>query len=98
MCRRDHADVDLDRVRVADALELPLLEHAQQLRLERRAHGPDFVEEQGALVRLLEAALPCRDRTGERAAYVAEQLGFEQRLGNGAAIDCDEAIGTTRTC
>ena len=45
-------------VRVADALELALLQHAQQLRLQRRAHRPDFVEEQRALVRLLEPALP----------------------------------------
>ena len=55
MRRGDDADVDLDRVRVADALELALLQHAQQLRLQRRAHRPDFVEEERALVRLLEA-------------------------------------------
>ena len=58
--RGDDAHVDLDRVRVADALELALLQHAQQLRLQRRAHRPDFVEEERALVRLLEAALPRR--------------------------------------
>ena len=61
--RGDDAHVDLDRVRVADALELALLQHAQQLRLQRRAHRPDLVEEQRALVRLLEASLPrCRPR------------------------------------
>ena len=60
MRRRDHAHVDLDRVRVADALELALLQHAQQLRLERGAHRPDFVEEQRALVRLLEPSLARR--------------------------------------
>ena len=70
----DDADVDLDRVRVADALELALLQHAQQLRLQRRAHRPDFVEEERALVRLLEPALPVGDRAGERAAHVAEEL------------------------
>ena len=80
MGRGDDADVDLDRVRVADALELALLQHAQQLRLQRGAHRPDFVEEQRALVRLLEPALPGRDRAGERAAHVAEQLRLEQRL------------------
>ena len=37
---------------------------------------------------------PCRDRdgAGERAAHVAEQLGFEQRFGNGAAVDGDERL------
>ena len=52
--RGDDADVDLDRVRIADALELALLQHAQQLHLQRRAHRADFVEEERALVRLLE--------------------------------------------
>ena len=33
--RCDHPNVDLDRVRVADALELTLLQHAQQLHLQR---------------------------------------------------------------
>ena len=68
----DHADIDLDRVRVADALELALLQHAQQLGLQRRAHGPDFVEEERAFVRLLEAALAIGDGAGEGAAHVAE--------------------------
>ena len=74
-------------VRVADALELALLQHAQQLRLQRRAHRPDLVEEQRAPVRLLEPALAGADGAGERAAHVAEQLRLEQRLGNRAAVD-----------
>ena len=69
-------------LRVADALELALLQHAQQLHLQRRAHRPDFVEEERAAVRLLEPALPVADGAGERAAHVAEQLRLEQRLGN----------------
>ena len=72
--RGDDADVDLDGVRVADALELALLQHAQQLRLQRRAHRPDLVEEERPLVRLLEASLARPDRAGERAADVAEEL------------------------
>ena len=96
MRRGDDAHVDLDRVRVADALELALLQHAQQLRLQRRAHRPDFVEEQRALVRLLEASLARADRAGEGAAHVAEELGLEQRLGNRAAVDRDEAVRAAR--
>ena len=96
MRRRDDAHVDLDRVRVADALELALLQHAQQLRLQRRAHRPDLVEEQRALVRLLEASLARADGAGERAAHVAEELRFEQRLGNRAAVERDEAVRTRR--
>ena len=96
--RGDHAHVDLDRVRVADALELALLQHAQQLHLQRRAHRPDFVEEQRALVRLLEPSLPVADRAGERAAHVAEQLGLEQRLRNRAAVERDEAVQRAAGC
>jgi hypothetical protein len=79
--RGNHADVDLDRVRVADALELALLQHAQQLRLERGTHRPDLVEEERALVRLLEASLARADGAGERAADVAEELRLQQRFG-----------------
>ena len=94
--RGDHAHVHLDRVRIADALELALLQHAQQLHLQRRAHRPDFVEEERALVRLLEPSLAVADRAGERAAHVAEELGFEQRFGNGAAVERDEAMHAAR--
>ena len=92
----DDSYVDLDGVRVADALELTLLQHPQQLRLERGAHRSDLVEEQRALVRLLETSLPCDHRAGERAAHVPEQLRLEQRFGDGAAVDRDEAIGPPR--
>ena len=91
--RGDDAHVDLGRVRVADALELALLQHAQQLHLHPGAHRPDLVHEQRALVRLLEAALPRADRARERAAHVTEQLGLEQRLGNRAAVERDEPLG-----
>ena len=83
-------------MRIADALELALLQHAQQLGLERRAHRPDLVEEERALVRLLEAALARADRAGECAAHVAEQLRLEQRFGNRAAVDRDEPVRAAR--
>ena len=40
----------------ADAVELLVLEHAQQLRLDRGRQLADLVEEQRAAARLLEAA------------------------------------------
>ena len=57
---------------------------------------PDFVEEQRALVRLLEPALPVADGAGERAAHVAEQLRLEQRLRNRAAVERDEPVRAPR--
>jgi hypothetical protein len=79
--RGDHPHVDLDGLVAADALELALLEEAEQLDLGRRREIADLVEEQGAAVRLLEAAFARARRAGERTALVAEELALEQRLG-----------------
>jgi hypothetical protein len=97
MRRGDHADVNLDCVRITNPLELTFLQHAQQLGLKRGTHRSDFVEKQRALVRLLEPPLPRADRTGKRTAYVAEELGFEQRFRNRAAVQRDEAVRAPRT-
>ena len=53
---RDHAHVDLDRRAAADAFELTLLQHPQQLRLHRGRHVADLVEKQRAAMRALELA------------------------------------------
>ena len=76
--RRDDAHVDPLRARAADALELLLLEDAQQLRLQLERDVADLVEEERAAVRQLEAPDPLRDGAGERAALVAEELALEQ--------------------
>ena len=76
--------------RRADRPHLALLQHAQQLHLQRRRRVADLVEEHRAAVRLLEDALVIGHRAGERAAHVAEQLGLEQRLGERAAVDRHE--------
>ena len=74
----------------ADALELLLLQRAQQLDLHRGRDVADLVEEQRAAVGELEPAELLLDRAGERALLVAEQLALEQRLGQRAAVDLDE--------
>ena len=55
--RGDHPHVDLLRALGAERLELALLQHAQQLRLQRRAHRADLVEEDRAAVGQRELAL-----------------------------------------
>ena len=92
----DDADVHLDRLVVADALELALLQHAQQLHLQRHAHRAHFVEEERAAMRLFEPALPRADGAGERAAHVAEDLGLEQVLRDRAAVERDEPLRRAR--
>ena len=53
--RGDHADVDRAGALLADALELALLQHAQQLGLQLERHLADLVEKQRAAVGQLEA-------------------------------------------
>jgi hypothetical protein len=69
-----HADVDGNWPLAAHALDLALLQHAQQLGLQIEAQRADLVQEHGAAVRQLEAPEPARVRPGEGAALVAEQL------------------------
>ena len=83
-------------MRIADLLEFAFLQHTEQLHLQRRAHRPDFVQEQRAFVRLFEPALPVADGARERASHVAEDFGFEQRLGDCAAVQRDEAVHLPR--
>src|SRR5438094_61769 len=70
----DHAHIHFRRRRIAQTLELALLQDAQQLHLQRAAHGSDLIEKERALVRLFEAAPSSADGTGERTAHVAEKL------------------------
>ncbi len=60
--RRDDAQVDLDRLVAADAAELALLEHAQELGLEIERQLAELVEEHGA-VRLASSNAPWRAAT-----------------------------------
>ena len=78
------------------ALDLPLLQGAQQLGLQVERHLAHLVEKERALVRQLEAADLARDGAGERALLVAEELAFEQAGGNGGAIQLDEGALAAR--
>jgi hypothetical protein len=60
---RNHARVGTQRLAAADALEGPLLEHAQHLGLHRERQLADLVEEDRAAARQLEAA---RSAAGRR--------------------------------
>ena len=53
----------------------------------------DLVEEDGAAVGQLEPALAHRDRAGEGALLVPEQLAFDQRRRQRRAVDPDERPG-----
>ncbi len=66
-------------------------QHPQQLGLQGRRHVADLVEKQRAFVRRGDQALAAPGCcAGPGAGQVAEQLAFQQRLGNGRAVDGDE--------
>ena len=77
--RGDDAGVHLDGPLGPDAPDFTLLQGAQQLRLYGRRNLADLVEEQGAVASDFEEAGLVTYRAGERAADMAEQLGFQQR-------------------
>ena len=92
---RNQAQVNLG-CSAAQALHLTLLQHAQQLDLHVGWDFADLVEKQGAAVGLQEAAVVTLDGPGERPAFVAEELGFENRFRQGGAVDRNEGTRGAR--
>jgi hypothetical protein len=88
--RHEDARPELERARRAEPLETPLLQHPQELRLAREAELPDLVEQHRAALGGLEHPRARRERAGERAALVPEELALDQGLGDGGAVDHPE--------
>jgi dipeptidyl aminopeptidase/acylaminoacyl peptidase len=80
---RHDANVDVDLAIAADGPHLALLQHAQELGLERERHLADLVEEERALLGLDEEAGARVLRVRERATRVPEELALEEVLGQG---------------
>src|SRR5687767_10511268 len=93
---REHPHVHLPRALIADAPDLALLQHAQELRLETDRQLADLVEQERAAARLLEEPRLVGARAGERAAHVPEQLRLEERFGDRRAVDADERLAGAR--
>ena len=95
---RHHASVRPQRLAAAHALELALLEHAQEGDLDRRRQLAHLVEEDRAAGRQLEAALAPLQGAGEGSPLVAEQLRGDEPLRERGAVDLDQrALGSRRT-
>ncbi|OPZ05947.1 MAG: hypothetical protein BWZ08_02381 [candidate division BRC1 bacterium ADurb.BinA292] len=90
--RGDDADIDRDRAAAADALDFALLEDAEEFDLRGGGEVADLVEEDRAAVGQFEATLAHRDGAGEGPLLVAEEFAFEDRLGEGGAVDLDEGL------
>src|ERR1700722_10299720 len=90
--RRDDSRIDVNRTLAADALEVLLLQEAQELGLEGGGQVGDLVEENAAAVSRLETAGLVLDCASECAAHVPEQFTLEQFFGERGAIDDDERL------
>ena len=87
----DDVQIDLDSRFGAERHHFTFRQHAQQTGLQRARHVADLVEEQRAGAGLFEAAAHALGSgAGEGAGAVTEQGAFDQRLGDGGAVDRDE--------
>ena len=86
----DDAHVDAARPLLADTLELPFLNRAQQFALELERNFADFVEEQRAAISGLKPPGAITHRAGEGAFHVPEELALEQLVRNRRAVHRDQ--------
>ena len=89
---RDDAHVDAHGLGAADRHERALLQHAQQLHLQRGGHVADFVEKERTAIRGLEQAFLIFHRAGERAALMTEKRALEQVVVECRAVLNDERL------
>ena len=91
--RGDDADVELHRSRFADALDLALLQRAQQLGLQRQRHRRHFVDEERAAMRQLEASGARR-----RLAPVNAPLTWPNSSASASVSGMAAALNATKRC
>src|SRR5207249_12107275 len=94
--RREDPNVDLQRRLAADAGEIAVLEHVEELGLEGGVQVADLVEEDRAVMGRLEFPDLELVGPGERAPLVAKQLALQQLARDGRAVHLDE--GTRAAC
>src|SRR5262249_38416080 len=82
----DDSDVRLSGLTAADALELALLQGAQQSDLDTKWQFADLIEKQRACIRSLEPPNRSLRRPRKSARLVAEQLGRDQFIGKSREI------------
>ena len=76
--RCQHPHVNGNALARTQAHHFTFLKHPQQLDLNGHRQITDFIEEQGAAVRLFEPAGLGAEGAGESAFFMAEQLGLDQ--------------------
>lgn len=93
----EDAGVDADSSGSTEALELLILEHAQQLGLELEGNFSNFIKEKSATVGEFEASHFLGDGAGEGSLFMAEKFALEEAGGNGGAVELYEGTVAART-
>ena len=83
ICRGNHSHVHFLHFGRADALDLSILNHAEQLGLHLQRRFTDFIEENSPVICVFEQTWVRLRCARERAANVSEELAFEKRIDQG---------------
>ena len=94
MGRRNDAHIDLVRRTGAQRANFAVLQHPQQLDLQRQRQVADFVEQQRAAVGDVKQPRMVAISPGERAFAIAEQFAFQQTFGKGRTVLHHECVVT----
>ena len=94
--RADQPKIHLDLFFAAQPRQRPVLQHAQQLALQRRRERRNLVKEQRPLVRQLDAPFLRRHRSRKRALLVPEKLRLHQPFRQRRAIHAHESAVSPR--
>lgn len=92
VCGGHDADVDFSGLGVANAFDFAFLDDAEEFYLDILGDFADFVEKDGAAIGAFESSDVVFDGAGKRAAYVAEQFGFDEGFAECGAVDGDEGL------
>src|SRR4029077_20503158 len=84
---REHPDIDQNLVIAAQSPELGVLENPQKLGLHLGWHLRDFIEQQRALVCMLEPAGTPSHSAGESSLLIPEQLALNEAVWKGCTVD-----------
>ena len=65
----------------------PFLQNAQKLYLNKGTDFPNFIQKEGAAIRIFKTACAIPDCTRKSAFHMTEELAFKQRLAQGTAVN-----------
>ena len=89
----DQFEIDPLRLAAAQRGDFTLLQHAQQTRLHMQRHVADLIQKQASAIGLEQAAFASGGvGTGKGAAPITEQLGLDQLIRQGGAVDGDQRL------